>query len=331
MDPNLRLSSIWALKHLVLSAPGLLKKECLGELGPGWLKQIICNDEVDFTSTSGLRSDRETSVGTPLAMGTPNAAGEQVDLLNATDGSGEGCTTAIEVDEVDLKMVDSLGTVCGPQPDSEQHDRNHSPWRAPRRRTDLNNTNQVRVDEHAVQKQGLDFIRNLICGSDSLEMIDCLFEELGQDKMFEILISKLRPRLINAFNRDRRSTDSGVRQIQPQTDIVISICFIIVHLAAGLPRHRQLLVSQSELLKLIMPLFQHSSREVRGCCAWIVINLTWIDDQSDHANCKERARELIKLGVYEKLQTLEADPELDVRERTKTAMHQLSQLSCASR
>ncbi|KAL8664163.1 MAG: hypothetical protein Q9202_003241 [Teloschistes flavicans] len=324
MDPNLRLSSIWALKHLVLSAPGLLKKECLGELGPGWLKQIICSEEIDTTSLPGFRSDREASVGTPLAMGTPNAAGEQVDLLNATDGFREGRPTGAEDDEVDMKMVDSVGALGGPQLDFEQQNPNHSAWRAPRKRTDVGNTNQVRADELAVQKQGLDFIRNLICGSDSKEMIDCLFEELGQDKVFEILVSKLRPRLINAFNRDRRSTDSGVRQIQPQTDIVISVCYIIVHLTAGLSRHRQLLISQPELLKLIVPLFQHSNREVRVCCAWIVINLTWMDDQSDHANCKERARELIKLGIYEKLQMLEADPELDVRERTKTAMHQLS-------
>ncbi|KAI4199664.1 MAG: hypothetical protein LQ350_004455 [Teloschistes chrysophthalmus] len=321
MDPNLRLSSIWALKHLVLSAPGLLKKECLGELGPGWLKQIICSEEND---TTGFRSDQEASVGTPLAMGTPNAAGEQVDLLNATDGFREGRPIGTEDDEADVKMVDSVGASGGPQLDFEQQGQNHSAWRAPRKRTEASNTNQVRADELAVQKQGLDFIRNLICGSDSLEMIDCLFEELGQDKVFEILVSKLRPRLINAFNRDRRSTDSGVRQIQPPTDIVISVCYIIVHLAAGLPRHRQLVISQPELLKLIVPLFQHSNREVRGCCAWIVINLTWMDDQSDHVNCKERAKELIRLGIYEKLQMLEADPELDVRERTKTAMYQLS-------
>ncbi|KAL8704879.1 MAG: hypothetical protein Q9201_001995 [Fulgogasparrea decipioides] len=327
-DPNLRLSSIWALKHLVLSAPRLLKRECLGELGPGWLKQVICSGEGDSASGFGVRADREASVGTPLAMGTPNAAGEQVDLLNAVDGSGEGRQAANEEDEEDLKMTDSVGALGGPDSDSQQQDRHHSSWQAPRRRVDVTATDQLRADDLAVQKQGLDFIRNLVCGSDSVEMIECLFEELGQDKMFEILISKLRPRLINAFNRERRSSENGVRQLQPQTDIVISVCYIIVHLAAGSPRHRQLLISQPELLKLIVPLFSHSHREVRGCCAWIVINLTWMDDQSDHPNCKERARELIRLGMYEKLQMLESDPELDVRERTKTAIYQIT---CANR
>ena len=323
MDPNLRLSSIWALKHLVLSAPRNLKKECLDELGPGWLKQIVCDDAGDSVSAFGTRSERETSIGTSLAMGTPNAAGEQVDLLNATDGSREGGSGVKEDDDEDLKMVDSVGALSRPDSDQKDRDQHHSPWRDSYGRHGTSGTGRLRADDLAVQKEGLDFIRNLICGNDSLEMIDCLFDELGQDKMFEILINKLRPHLINAFNRDRRSLENSVRQTQPQTDIVISVCYIVVHLAAGLPRHRQLLISQSELLKLILPLFAHPHREVRSCCAWIVINLTWMDDQSDHSSCRERAQELMHLGWYEKLQTLESDPELDVRERTKTALHQM--------
>lgn len=113
MDPNLRLSSIWALKHLVLSAPRLLKKECLEELGPGWLKQMICDDEADSASVSGTRSNREASTGTPLAMGTPNAAGERVDLLNATDGTGESRQAINEDDDDDSKMADGIGILGG--------------------------------------------------------------------------------------------------------------------------------------------------------------------------------------------------------------------------
>ncbi|KAL8719109.1 MAG: hypothetical protein Q9225_003844 [Loekoesia sp. 1 TL-2023] len=328
MDLNLRLSSIWALKHLVVAAPKHLKRDCLDELGPGWLKQIVCDDLGDPASASGVRSDREASVGTPLAMGTPNAAGEQVDLLNATDRPREGGHVANEEGEEDLQMVDSVGALSHPDPDPQQQDEFQNSWRASRGRNGRTATSQLRADDLAVQKEGLDFIRNLICGNDAFEMIDYLFEELGQDKMFEILISKLRPRLANAFNRDRRSLENRVRQTQPQTDIVISVCYIVVHLAAGLPRHKQSLISQPELLKLILPLFAHPHHEVRTCCAWIVINLTWMDDQSDHPGCRERAQELMRLGWYEKLQILETDPELDVRERTKTALHQMN---CAIR
>ncbi|KAL9596871.1 MAG: hypothetical protein Q9219_005497 [cf. Caloplaca sp. 3 TL-2023] len=328
MDPNLRLSSIWALKHLVLSAPKQLKRDCLGELGPGWLKQIVCDDSTDPALAFGIRSDKEANTGTPLAMGTPNAAGEQVDLLNATDGLSGGGHVANDHDKDDIRMTDRIGALSRANPELQQHDQRPHSGRASRGRNGANAVSQLQTDDFAVQKEGLDFIRNLICGDDSLEMIDYLFEELGQDKMFEILISKLRPRLVNAFNRDRQSFENSVRQTQPQTDIVVSVCYIVVHLAAGLPRHRQLLISQPELLKLILPLFAHPHHEVRSCCAWIVINLTWMDDQSDHPSCKERAQELMHLGWYEKLQKLESDPELDVRERTKTALHQIN---CAIR
>ncbi|KAL8968347.1 MAG: hypothetical protein Q9197_004931 [Variospora fuerteventurae] len=327
MDPSLRLSSVWALKHLILSAPKQLKRDCLGELGPGWLKQIICHDVDDLISASASRSDRESTLGAPLAMGTPNAAGEQVDLLNATDGSREGFGVVNENEEVDSEMVDSIGVPSRPQLEAELWNQLQSAQGASGRR-DVGTTNQSRADGLAVQKEGLDFIRNLICGNDSREMIDCLFEELGQDKVFEILTSKLRPRLTNAFNRDRRSLDYNIRQTPPQTDIVTSVCYIVVHLAAGLPRHRQLLIAQTELLKLLLAHFAHPSHEVRSACAWIVINLTWMDDQSDHSSCKERAQELNKMGWVGQLKVLELDPELDVRERVKTALHQIQ---CALR
>ncbi|KAL9001918.1 MAG: hypothetical protein Q9188_005133 [Gyalolechia gomerana] len=327
-DVNVQVAATSVISNLVLEFSPMRERECLGELGPGWLKQIVCNDMCDSTSAFGVRSDRETSVGTPLAMGTPNAAGEQVDLLNATDGPREGGRAAIEEEEEDLRMADSVGALSRPDSDHQQRDQRLSSGRAARGQNETITTNQLRADNLAIQKEGLDFIRNLICGNDALEMIDYLFEELGQHKIFEMLISKLQPRLINAFNRERRSLESSVRQRQPQTDIVISVCYIVVHLAAGLPRHRQLLISQPELLTLMLPLFGHAHHEVRACCAWIVINLTWMDDQSDHPSCRERAQKLVNLRWYEQLQMLESDPELDVRERTKTALHQIN---CAIR
>jgi len=104
------------------------------------------------------------------------------------------------------------------------------------------------------------------------------------------------------------------------------VLYIIVHIAAGLPRHRQMLISQSELLKLVVPLFKHSHNDVRSSCIWLVINLTWTDDQSDKLHCKSRAHELQKLGVCQKLAELESDPEMDIRERTKSAMLQMREL-----
>ena len=340
MNAKLRLNSVWALKHLVYTAPNTLKMTCLEELGPGWLKQIIWNDTEDLALSAGMRGDRDVSNGAPITMGTPNAAGEQVDLLNAVQEDGAEYSPGVFDDEEDdSKMADSVGALSGAQFDGKPKPIFSSPdcsQTAPPNSTrprvggtddvDFNASHQARSDELAIQEQGLDFIRNLICGPGAPEMIDYMFSELGQDKLFDMLAGKLRPRILNAFSRDRRSADNGARQVAPPTEIIISVCYIIVHIAAGHPRHRQLLISQNELLKLLVPLFNHAHKEVRACCAWLVINLTWVDDQSDSLHCKSRAHELRKLGIYEKLEALKSDPETDVRERTKTAIHQMSTL-----
>lgn len=331
VNASLRLNSVWALKHLVLTAPNSLKKTCLEELGPSWLKQIISSDSEDF------KGDKDIGLGTPIAMGTPNAAGEQVDLLNAVDKSRESSQAFDDEGEEDLKMVDSIGALSRSGSDHKsnsifssrcngrQNSLETSRW-GNAKDGESNSPNQSRTEDLAIQKEGLDFIRNLICGPGAPDMIDYMFSELGQDKIFDMLAGKLRGRVLHAFNRDRRLGENGVKHLAPQPEIITSVCYIIVHIAAGSPKHRQLLISQPELLKLLVPLFTHTHREVRGCCAWLVINLTWVDDQSDHLNCKARARELVQLGIYEQLQMLGSDSELDVRERTKTAIHQMSQL-----
>ncbi len=332
MNANLRLNSVWALKHVVLEASNAIKMSCLEELGPGWLKQIINNDVETTNNASMSRSgDRDDGSSTPIRMSTPNAAGEQVDLLNAVEEDSRESSQDVEDDgEEDLKMADSIGALSRADLDRKLYS-HPSSGRGPisetagltgRRRS----SQPALTDELAIQQQGLDLIRNLICGTGASHMIEHIFRELGQDKVFEMLAAKLRLRVFNAFNRERRSSENGVRHVPPQTDIIVSVCYIIVHIAAGSTRQRQLLISQTELLKLIVPLFSHPSKDVRACCLWIVINLTWIDDASDNMNCKARARELVKLGVYEKLEHMEHDADLDCRERARTASNQMSTL-----
>lgn len=319
MIAELRLNSIWALKHLVLGAPNALKMTCLEELGPGWLKQIISNDTDDFAFPSGLRGERDAGSRTPITMGTPNAAGEQVDLLNAAEDSSRESSQAFEDNGDDLNMVDSIGALSKSHPDYRSN-----PLLG--RQYDLRENEVETIKSHDIEREGLDLLRNILAGSAAHEMIDHIFRELGQDKIFELLANKLRPKVFNAFNRERRSSEIAVRQIQPPTKIIISVLYIIVHIAAGLPRHRQMLVSQSELLKLVAPLFTHSDPEVRSPCAWIVINVSWLDSSADLPNSRSRARELVKLGFYEQLEAIASDPSLDVRERTRTALTQMANL-----
>ena len=295
-------NSLWALKHLVLESTHTLKISCLDELGPGWLKQIICN------GTEDLRDSQP-----PSSMHTPNAAGMQVDLLNAVDTSGTGLPSADEDSEGDVRMSDT------------EPARTSRP--APTSRLSGSLSLSSTADDVEIQTQGLEFIRNLICGPDAKQMIDYLFSELGQDKVFELLAMKLRTRVHNAYTRrsggGMSKTFPQARSNQATVEMITSITYILVHIAAGSPRHRQQLIAQTELLRLIVPLFDHEDKRVRVCCAWLVINLTWVDDQDDQANCRARARELAKLGVMERLRKLEGDEIQDVRERSKTAVHQM--------
>ena len=336
MNAKLRLNAMWALKHLANTAPNSLKMSCLEELGPGWLKQIISNDAEDMSHPVGCRGDRDSSTGIPMAMGTPNAAGEQVDLLNAVDEDTTGPLLVADHDEEDeVNMIDSTGEL-GSSRDPTTFDplrtyfdkKMTEDQKRPATKVDLEIQAglQARKDDLAVQEQALKFIQNLICGPEAAEMIDYLFRELGQDKFFDILTVRLQPKIPDLFRRNRKSSENSLRHIPPPTEIVKGVCYIVVHIAAGSPRHRQLLMSQHELLLLLVPLFGHPNKEIRSTCAWLVINLTWDDDQSDRLHCKSRAYELRKLGILDKLKELETDPELDVRERTKTALHQLSNL-----
>ena len=198
------------------------------------------------------------------------------------------------------------------------------------RDAETNLAKRARKDDIAVQEQGLDFIRNLIGGagqggtSETTEMIDFLFSALGQDRFFEILASKLRSKVVNPFNR-RGSGSGPTTVIPPQSEIIIAVGYILVHMAASVPRHRQLVIAQTELLKLLVPQFNHPSIEVRLALCWLVTNLTWMDDANDGQACAHRANELKKLGFLAKLELLETDPELNVRERAKSALWQMKQ------
>ncbi|KAI9747560.1 MAG: hypothetical protein M1815_004092 [Lichina confinis] len=112
-----------------------------------------------------------------------------------------------------------------------------------------------------------------------------------------------------------------------QPEILVAVCFILVDIAAGHPRHRQVLMQQTALLASLVPLFQQASKHIRTALAWIVINLTWVDDETDKAACRDRALELRRLGFQSGLESISKDPELDVKERSKTALHQLKELA----
>ena len=319
----LRLDSLWALKHLVHELPNELRRSCLEFLGAGWLKQIICNDpEISPRSSS-------------LSMGTPNAAGERVDLLNTDDQTflshgSQGLDDDDDDDDEEVLMADDI---VGLNQSELQGSISFSGNDAQAQEHEVDRALRNGRDSVLVQAQALDLIRNLIFGSGAADMVDFLFRELGQQTLFDIFTNILRDRPAESLlDRSQRRTGAAasrvgaLRHVPPQSDVVIAVIKILVHLAgAGLPRHRQLLLAQTELMQLVVKLSQHPDPEVRSAYAWLGINLTWLDDSSDKLNVRGRVDELRKLGMVERLDVLTNDPNLDVKERARTAMNQINE------
>jgi hypothetical protein len=308
MNAKLRLNALWALKHFVHNVGNDMKRQCLDELGQGWLVQLICDDTEDEALLSSKGREKTAVMDEMDEDVEMDQFEEQIDTalgLGRASSSRPSSSRSKSIQQAELRL-------------------------AALRDAETNPARKARKDDIAVQEQGLDFIRNLIGGagqggtSETTEMIDFLFTALGQDRVFEILASKLRPKVINPFNR-RSSSSAETRVIPPQSEIIVAVGYILVHMAASVPRHRQLVIAQTELLKLLVPQFNHPSIEVRLALCWLVTNLTWMDDANDGQACAQRANELKKLGFLTKLELLEQDPELNVRERAKSAIWQIKQ------
>ncbi|XXG97078.1 hypothetical protein Hte_003373 [Hypoxylon texense] len=313
---SLRLSALWALKHLVLSSSIDLKKRCVEELESGWLVRLICDDtEDDALFSARERSDRQTTQNGLDDMD------EDMDMGLADDQNRAWLSpsfykTPTTHTHPDIRIL------------RDADDRLDALLEA-----ELNPIRKARHDDLAIQEQGLGLIRNLIGGTyssnnadspnETTDMIDFLFSTIGQDRLFDILASKLRVKVLHSFSR-RSATGSEARLLPPQTKIIESVIYILVHIAASIPSHRQLVVSQTELLKQLAKLFSSQDREVRVALCHLINNLTWQDNANDGPACSQRALELKKLGFLTKLEALkEGDDELDVRERAKSALWQM--------
>ncbi|KAJ5693246.1 hypothetical protein N7462_002669 [Penicillium macrosclerotiorum] len=311
-NTKLRIESLWALKHVVYNSPNDIKMKVVEALTPKWIRQVISQDPVTALTRRGLEDETDQASG--IAMGRANSAGEQVDILNPMDDAAE--------QGEDYKMDESL-------PSSKMSLDMFLPDARRRRRLvwngSLEQSTQTRQDDIAVQEQTFDLLRNIICGDGASEMIDFLLKEVGQQEMLDAIADNLRPRAIQLLHRREQAN----RSLHVPSEILSSVSALIIHLAAGLPRHRQLLLSHGDLLQSLTHYFNHSNRDVRVNCVWVVINLIYEEDSTDREGCRQRAAQLRALGIIERLASLEDDSDLDVKERTKTAVHLLNTLASA--
>lgn len=175
-------------------------------------------------------------------------------------------------------------------------------------------------DDIAIQEQVLDLLRNLFCGETASDLVDYVLGQMGKTEFFDILRKRISgKKLYGATRRDTTESPAPV-------GIVSKVLYIVVHIAACSQRWRRTLVNETTLLKVILGFHNHPERELRAQICWLAINLMFEDDVSDKASCRQRALELAKAGYREKISKLENDPDLDVRERAKTAVHLFSSL-----
>ena len=315
------MNSLWAIRNIVINSTAEVKTKCVKGLGVPWLKHILYSEQ-EYPYLSRML-DREDGNLTPIRMSTPNAAGEQVDLLNAVDVDSRASSQPPDDEgDEDTMMSESVGSLSR----SESNLRGKGP---PKKKqtfdlAELQNAFQLSdlPNDVIIVKIVLEFLRNLMMGDNAIEMIDHVLYEFGQEEFFRILKSKLRPKVLNAFARDRKSNDTnGMRQVQPNAEVLTCVIYLLNHIATGTTKHKQMLINQPKLLESLVPLMSHPECEVRVACCWVVHNLAWEDDASDKPACRERARRLYEMNFQEKLRELEQDQELNCRERAKSAMN----------
>jgi hypothetical protein len=313
-----------------------MKIQCLDELGVGFLMQTLSGEP------------------TKPAMGTPNAAGEQVDILNAVDEPHMDVDEEPSSEEDEDTMTDSIPSMRRHQrPGSRYTSATNIRDRLQQIKSDeLDPRRRLEYEDQKIQEQSLDFLRNF-CSEEkqSGDMIDHLLKTFGHSRFFELLDSKLRPKTSTSSTQQPQTSPStpsywpGTTQqrppfstttipggspnwtLYPAADLVQAAIYILVHIANGRPHHRSLLISQTQLMKHALLLFSHPKREVRLGCTWMVINLVWVEDHTDEAPTRERARVLRDMGIEEGVKALQRDLDLDVRERAKTAVDLLARLN----
>jgi len=152
--------------------------------------------------------------------------------------------------------------------------------------------------DNGIQEQALTMLRNLACckENEAVRDIENIFHGVGEE-LIPLLESKLEG--------------------QPR-DTVQQAIYLLVNLATGDEGHKLQLMQSDTLLGKILAFMDHPDSSLRVVATWFVINLVWTDESGNQGG--GRVRRLREAGFEEKLRAMQNDPELDVRDRVKTAL-----------
>ena len=281
----LRLEALWSIKHLVLDADTATKKRSLENLGAEYVLSVIANvgpSSPYMDSMMGDGDDDEEMADDPVV----DEFHHQPPLPPSSPSPSSSSSPSLE-----RPLPPGVGGAVRQLQKQER----------------IAQAAQSRKEAIALQEQGLEYIRNLICGDEVGAMVDHVFSFLGAEKLFSLYEALLDP------NQNPN---------QP-SEIINAVVYNIVHIAAGMPKHRELVIEREQLLQTLLGFWDHPNPRVRSGLAWVVINLTWREDGPEAAGVQTRIAVLRNLGWGERLKDMKKDTELDVKERVKTAEFQL--------
>ena len=90
-NPALRLNALWALKHFVDGVSANMRKTCLEQLEPGWLMQLIGDEEQDESPyMSRVADDMDEEMDGEQSDSPPRwlyAAGGCIHFVDASESS----------------------------------------------------------------------------------------------------------------------------------------------------------------------------------------------------------------------------------------------------
>jgi hypothetical protein len=201
-------------------------------------------------------------------------------------------------------------------------------------------TAKARRDEVCIQHHSLDLIRNMLAEPTDQhpELVDQVLNLLGPPRFFDFVISKFKAKPYAVTVTHPNGTTSGKQpRLAPagmghiisappsyidadnyaHSDVIVSACFVLAHIANGRPAHKSMVISQPGMLSSLLPHFLHPVPQVRISCLWIVCNVLWVENSADTKAGRQRALDLRRNGIEDRCRELLGDDSLDVQERAK--------------
>ncbi|KNC76236.1 hypothetical protein SARC_11254 [Sphaeroforma arctica JP610] len=158
-----------------------------------------------------------------------------------------------------------------------------------------------------IQRQTLTCLRNLASGGDECgeNAIDLVVKAPGDnpgDNMIAVLVEKM--------------------QNNAHPSLVQEAGYVLVNIATGSRKHKNLIMENPECLKCIKACLESREDALKVVAAWCIINLSWPEDEG----VEERVRVIRGLGMDRTLRNLKNDPNFDVKGRAEAALEQLEKM-----